>query len=94
MNYNIITTKKFDKDLKSLKKSSPSDAKEVLKIVNKLAAGENLNSNNRPHKLKGNYGECMECHVKPDLLLIYTFINKSLVLKLIRVGSHSKLFKK
>ena len=33
-----------------------------------------------------------ECHVEPDWLLIYEVERTSLVLKLIRTGSHSDLF--
>ncbi|WP_034595209.1 type II toxin-antitoxin system mRNA interferase toxin, RelE/StbE family, partial [Helicobacter bilis] len=35
-----------------------------------------------------------ECHIKPDLLLIYELCDDILQLNALRVGSHSKLFKK
>jgi mRNA interferase YafQ len=43
------------------------------------------------HPLKGRYIGTRECHLKPDLLLIYskTELNE---LVLIRIGSHSQLF--
>lgn len=43
------------------------------------------------HALKGEYVGTRECHVKPDLLLIYFKMDKTL-LTLVRLGSHSELF--
>ncbi|MDM8524050.1 type II toxin-antitoxin system mRNA interferase toxin, RelE/StbE family [Desulfococcaceae bacterium HSG8] len=37
---------------------------------------------------------CRECHVKPDLLLVYRINDSISELALTRVGSHSELFKK
>lgn len=34
-----------------------------------------------------------ECHIEPDWLLIYKIENRLLILKLIRTGTHSDLFK-
>ncbi|WP_288301697.1 type II toxin-antitoxin system mRNA interferase toxin, RelE/StbE family, partial [uncultured Brachyspira sp.] len=33
-----------------------------------------------------------ECHIKPDLLLIYKKENNALILVCIAIGSHSDLF--
>ncbi len=43
------------------------------------------------YALKGNYQGCRDCHIKPDLVLIYEIINNDLLL--IRLGTHSELFK-
>jgi len=48
----------------------------------------------KDHQLKGNLKEFRECHVKPNLLLIYKKENNILVFTCIAVGSHSDLFKK
>lgn len=46
------------------------------------------------HKLKGKYYNDWECHIKPDLLIIwFQIITVPKTIKLIRVGSHSDLFK-
>ena len=67
--------------------------KELLKtIITKLANGEELKEKYKDHSLIGNYLGCKECHIKPDLLLIYRVDNNILELALVRVGSHSKLF--
>ena len=89
--YEIFRTSSFKKDYKKL---SITD-KEILKeVVISLANGETLAEEYKDHKLIGNYLGCRECHLKPDLLLIYRINDNILELALTRVGSHSKLFKK
>ena len=61
-------------------------------MIKKLAEGEVLDATYKDHKLIGNYLGCRECHIKPDLLLIYRINNDILELALTRVGSHSDLF--
>ena len=39
------------------------------------------------------YKGMRECHITPDWLLIYQIIQETLILKLIRTGSHSDLFR-
>lgn len=39
-------------------------------------------------------GNVRECHIQPDWLLIYQIDNNNLILNLVRMGSHSDLFKK
>ena len=46
----------------------------------------------KDHKLIGKYAGFRECHIKPDLLLIYKKENKTLILMCIALGSHSDLF--
>jgi addiction module RelE/StbE family toxin len=43
-------------------------------------------------ELLGEYKDCMECHVESDTLLIW-FDEDSNIVKLIRLGTHSELFK-
>jgi mRNA interferase YafQ len=40
----------------------------------------------------GEYKDCMECHIESDTLLIWIDENTNIV-KLIRLGTHSELFK-
>jgi mRNA interferase YafQ len=46
---------------------------------------------NRDHALSGSWAGYRECHVRPDLLLIYGKPTPD-VLRLVRLGSHSELF--
>lgn len=51
-----------------------------------------LPQNYKDHLLSGNYKGCRECHIRPDLLLIYRIHEEVLELALVEVGSHSDLF--
>ena len=88
--YSIFKVSSFKKDYKKLN----STEKEALKsVIKTLANGDTLDEQYKDHKLIGNYLGCRECHVKPDLLLIYKIDNNVLELALVRAGNHSKLFK-
>jgi mRNA interferase YafQ len=56
-----------------------------------LADDRPLESRYRDHELSGEWRGYRECHLKPDLLLIYSKIDTN-ILKLARLGSHSELF--
>jgi mRNA interferase YafQ len=45
-----------------------------------------------PHKLVGNYSGTWECHIFPDLLLIWEQTENPKEIYLILLGSHSELF--
>ncbi|SFV59025.1 YafQ toxin protein [hydrothermal vent metagenome] len=87
--YRIFRANSFKKDYKKLTQKEKDELKE---IIVKLANGKELGSKYKDHKLIGDYLGCRECHVRPDLLLIYRIDNEILELALVRVGSHSKLF--
>ncbi len=87
--HEIFRTKSFKKDYKKLTK----DEKDLVKnIIVKLANGETLEEKYKDHKLIEDYIGCRECHIKPNLLLIYRYDNDILELALVRTGSHSELF--
>lgn len=46
----------------------------------------------KDHPLVGNYKGYRECHVRPDLPLIYKIKEKELELLLFRTGTHSDLY--
>ena len=92
--YKLIPTTKFKKDLKKIKYSS-SDfglTSKVLKILQNKSV-EGIPVTMKPHKLKGDYKDNWECHIKTDLLIIWIQIEKPNTITLIRIGSHSELFK-
>jgi len=89
--YEIFRTSSFKKDYKKLSNRDKNIVKEVVTL---LANGQELAQEYKDHKLIGNYLGCRECHLRPDLLLIYRIDNGVLELALTRVGSHSKLFGK
>ncbi|MFN4023166.1 MAG: type II toxin-antitoxin system YafQ family toxin [Hydrogenophilus thermoluteolus] len=65
---------------------------EALKqVVSALATDQPLEARYRDHDLSGNWAGYRECHIKPDLLLIYSKPDPD-TLRLVRLGSHSELF--
>ena len=60
-------------------------------ILMTLANDMPLEPKHRDHALGGHWADYRECHIKPDLLLIYSLSGKD-TLRLARLGSHSELF--
>nr|WP_157351367.1 type II toxin-antitoxin system YafQ family toxin [Aliarcobacter butzleri] len=87
--YQIFRTTSFKKDYKKLSQKNKNILKEV---IIKLANNEILEEKYKDHKLIGDYLGCRECHIKPDLMLIYRIDNQVLELALVRIGNHSDLF--
>jgi len=83
------------KDFKRLKKTSLNDfissQEFVLNLLNNGYC--DINQKHKPHKLIGNYIDCYECHIKSDLLLIWKENKEKNIIHIIRIGSHSNLFK-
>lgn len=55
-----------------------------------LIQGQPLPDKYKDHLLTGNWSGFRECHIKPDLLLIYAVTDG--YVELARLGSHSELF--
>lgn len=93
--FQVVASNKFLKDLKLLKKRSAPDFKLLQDFLNDLAihGAKGIDQKHKPHKLKGEYSGYWECHVKPDLLLIWDENDKLMLLELVRTGTHSDLFK-
>lgn len=64
---------------------------DLVGILEALAKDEPLDSRHRDHELSGDWSGYRECHVNPDLLLIYRKPDPK-SLRLARLGSHSELF--
>lgn len=62
----------------------------LMPVLGALATDQNLAVKYRDHDLSGDWAGYRECHIKPDLLLIYR--KSADELKLARLGSHSELF--
>jgi len=93
--YQIVYTGKFKKDLKRIGRRNIQDSflvEGIVKILKEKGV-EGVPRKMRPHKLKGNYENNWECHIKPDLLIIWLQIENPKTIKLVRIGSHSDLFK-
>jgi mRNA interferase YafQ len=60
-------------------------------ILEKLVNDQLLLPQNHDHPLSGNWSGYRDCHLWPDLLLIYAKPSPD-VLHLVRLGSHADLF--
>lgn len=89
----IEFTSQFKKDFKlALKRGY--DPKKLETVITMLVNEQPLPEKYRDHALTNsrNYKDMRECHVEPDWLLVYKVVGKTLILLLIRTGSHSDLF--
>jgi mRNA interferase YafQ len=87
----IERTTKFKKDYKREKKSDPDLDDDLVPVFSMLATDEELPERLHDHGLAGEWKGCRDCHVRPDLVLIYEKIGLD-ILSLARLGSHSELF--
>jgi mRNA interferase YafQ len=62
----------------------------LLDVLKMILANEPLPAKYRDHPLAGDWADHRDCHVKPDLLLIYRLPHEN-TLQLVRLGSHSEL---
>lgn len=87
-----IRTKSYEKSFKKLYKSGLLNINKLNSIVDKITTNQKLPPNCKDHKLHGDLKDFRECHISPDILLIYEIKKEELVLVLARIGSHSDLF--
>lgn len=62
----------------------------LVTVLRALVADEPLPERCRDHALSGNWAGYRDCHIRPDLVLIYEKPDVD-TLRLIRIGSHSEL---
>jgi mRNA interferase YafQ len=60
-----------------------------MAVITALASDHPLAAKHRGHALVGDWKDHRDCHVKPDLILIYRKPDDA-VLQLVRLGSHSE----
>ena len=65
-------------------------AHDLLTAVTLLAQDATLPTSYRDHALTGDWHDHRDCHIKPDLILIYRKPDPQ-TLQLVRLGSHSEL---
>ena len=86
----------FKKDYKRIKANPrhAHDARMLFEsVATLLAEDKQLPETYRDHALVGSWKGYRECHIKPDLLLIYK-VDEYDVLRIARIGSHSDLFRR
>lgn len=93
--YEVEYTNVFKRNLKKCQKQGKNIDK-LMQVIELLANKKHLPQKYKNHILKNDkyYENCGECHIEPDWLLVYKYIEKELILLLVSTGSHSELFKK
>lgn len=88
----ISQSGQFKRDLKRESKRQHRKALQgdFTSIVAILAADKPLEPRYRDHALSGDWKDHRDCHVRPDLVLIYRKPDDS-TLQLVRLGSHAEL---
>ena len=88
----IESTGSFKRDYKRIERS-PSRAiltNELAAVVDLLVEDQPLAARHRDHALSGDWADYRDCHIRPDLVLIYRK-RETDTLQLVRLGSHSEL---
>lgn len=89
--WELKISKQFKKDLKRYQ-NKPKQIAHLKKVLAMLKENGIVPKEYKPHMLIGEYNGHMECHIENDTLLIWLDEAENLI-KLIRLGSHSELFK-
>ncbi|GAB2027992.1 type II toxin-antitoxin system YafQ family toxin [Lactovum odontotermitis] len=93
--YEIVPSRKIKRQFRKITKSgrfSRRDMSLFEECLDKLARKENSDEKFRDHSLTNHPSGDREFHFRPDLLVIYSYIENILVLELAEIGSHSELF--
>lgn len=84
----------FRRDYKRVK-ATPKYSKKLdallSEVLAQLLVDQVLPTSYCDHALNGNWNGYRECHLRPDLLLIYQKFEPD-ILRLARMGTHSELF--
>ena len=88
----IERTGQFKRDYKREAKGQHRAMLDILlvPVLAALANDEELEPRLRDHALAGDWRDHRDCHIRPDLVLIYRKPNEE-ILQLVRLGSHSEL---
>lgn len=82
----IETSRTYEKEMRKFGLSA-----QLIDVLSHLIHDKPLPDKYCDHQLKGNMQRFRECHVKPDLLLVYEKFDSKVIL--VRLNSHSELFK-
>jgi mRNA interferase YafQ len=93
MKYTVYNSSRFKKSLKRVKQLPGFKVERLKTAIRMLSNGDSLPTDFRDHKLTGTLKRHRECHLAPDILLIYQLDEGILILTLVSIGTHSQLFR-
>ena len=82
----------FKRSVKKILRSGKVSREEIEFVISKLAAGDTLDRRYFDHALIGDMAGYRDCHIRPDILLLYSIDSGRLLLLLVDIGSHSTIF--
>ena len=77
--FKIVLTKRLRKGLRKYKNDLVGE-KKMKKIILLLRSGKKLPSMYKEHRLKGKFKDFYECHLEPNLLLIFKRIKEDKII--------------
>ena len=89
--WDLSYSTRFKKDLKRYQ-NQPLKISALKTVLQQLRDNGTVDASYKPHILTGEFKDCMECHIQNDFLLIW-IDEANRQIKLVRLGSHSELFK-
>ena len=85
-------TTQYKKDYKKYR-NNPKKVEALKTVLEMLINEQPIPEEYFPHPLVGNYKGCLECHIESDFLLIWIDDQRDII-ELVRLGTHSELFRK
>lgn len=93
MTYKVALSKRFIKSYAKLNDKDKQKTQDAIQdICYSLSTGHPLPVAYSCHTLKGSLKGIQDCHIRGDLVLLYSVHNETLQLLLLDIGKHSKLF--
>ena len=86
----LVRTSKFKRDYKREKRTDAQLDAVFVPVLEILMGNDPVPERLQDHALGGNWKGYRDCHVRPDLVLIYARSTETLTL--VRIGSHSDVF--
>ncbi len=87
---NLKVHKDFNKDFKTAQ-LNPTNTQKLFLYISFLLNNQPLPKEAKDHVLKGDLDNISEFHISGDLLVLYVIEDG--YLKLLRIGTHSQIFK-
>lgn len=95
ISYKIRYSKEFKKSFKKIIKQG-KDINKLFNVIEILARKQKLDIKYKDHQLYNDkrFKDCRDCHIEPDWILIYKYVEDELILLLVNTGSHSDVLNK
>lgn len=91
MKYRLKVTKQFKKDVKLCQRRG-LPMEELKHVMELLLSEGRLPKQYRPHPLQGDKKGSMECHIRPDWLLLWQQDDNEMIMLMTNTGTHPDIF--